>query len=171
MAAAACEKDYLGIVYGRVTPLRGRIDLRLARDTVDRRKMTTSESGGAASLTLYARIARTPSRAGGLALVRCRLVTGRTHQIRAHLASRGWPLVGDGVYGEPRPAAVPDHSLAEMLRTFPRQALHAWRLALVHPVTRARLEVEAPVPADLGGLMTAIGWESSILRRVGRALG
>jgi 23S rRNA pseudouridine1911/1915/1917 synthase len=170
MAAAACEKDYLGIVYGRVTPMYGHIDLRLARDTVDRRRMTTSEPDGAASLTLYARIAQTPARAGGLALVRCRLVTGRTHQIRAHLAAKGWPLVGDRVYGEPRRAAVPVHALAETLRAFSRQALHAWRLGLVHPVTRTRLEVEAPVPADLDALMTAIGWRSSILCRVGRAL-
>jgi 23S rRNA pseudouridine1911/1915/1917 synthase len=148
----------------------GHIDLRLARDTVDRRRMTTSEPDGAASLTLYARIAQTPARAGGLALVRCRLVTGRTHQIRAHLAAKGWPLVGDRVYGEPRRAAVPVHALAETLRAFSRQALHAWRLGLVHPVTRTRLEVEAPVPADLDALMTAIGWRSSILCRVGRAL-
>jgi 23S rRNA pseudouridine1911/1915/1917 synthase len=162
MAAAGCEKDYLGIVYGRVTPASGGISLRLARDAADRRRMTTSEQTGAASLTLYARLARTPVRTGGLALVRCRLVTGRTHQIRAHLAARGWPLVGDPVYGEPRWAAIRDDRLAQALRAFSRQALHAWRLGLVHPVTRARLQVEAPLPADLDALLNAIAWEKPL---------
>jgi 23S rRNA pseudouridine1911/1915/1917 synthase len=157
MAAADCEKDYLGVVFGRVTPARGQIALRLARDRVDRRKMTTSDAAGAPSLTLYSRLARVSARPVGLALVRCGLVTGRTHQIRAHLAARGWPLVGDPVYGEARWSRIEDAALAQALRAFSRQALHASRIALVHPVTHRRVDVKAPVPADLRDLLNATG--------------
>ena len=69
------------------------------------------------------------------------------HQIRVHLAARGWPLVGDQVYG--RPGSTP---------AFPRQALHAWRVALTHPVTREHLEVSAPLPDDLRALYEALGF-------------
>jgi 23S rRNA pseudouridine1911/1915/1917 synthase len=90
-------------------------------------------------------------------LVACRLETGRTHQIRVHLAARGWPLVGDPAYGEPRWAQVEDPLLSATLRAFPRQALHAWQVAFTHPVTRARVSIEAPVPADIQGLLYAAG--------------
>jgi hypothetical protein len=79
------------------------------------------------------------------------------HQIRVHLAARGWPVVGDPVYGEPRWSNVRDPVLATALRTFPRQALHAWRVALTHPSTGARLLLEAPAPRDLAELLTATG--------------
>jgi len=74
------------------------------------------------------------------------LVTGRMHQIRVHLAHKGWPLVGDAVYGR-----------ADAAPSFPRQALHAWRVALTHPVTHEPLTVTAPVPADMRALMESMG--------------
>jgi 23S rRNA pseudouridine1911/1915/1917 synthase len=154
MASTACQKDYLGVVYGRVGPAAGRIALRLSRDPLDRRKVAASENVGAPSLTHFERLARVPARPVGMALLRCRLITGRTHQIRVHLAARGWPLVGDPTYGEPHWSRISDCELADALRVFPRQALHAWRLALVHPVTRARLEVEAPLPDDMRTLLS-----------------
>jgi 23S rRNA pseudouridine1911/1915/1917 synthase len=157
MAASDADKDYLAVVYGRVQAVRSEIDLRLRRDPGDRRRMAASSTVGAESLTLVERLARVAAPHAGLSLVRCRLVTGRTHQIRAHLAARGWPLVGDRVYGEPRWSKVSDPVLATAVRTFPRQALHAWRLALTHPVTRARLCLEAPLPCDLEQLLTATG--------------
>jgi 23S rRNA pseudouridine1911/1915/1917 synthase len=153
MTAVACEKHYLAIVYGRVNPPTGRIDLRLRRDALDRRKVIASEHGGVASLTHFARIARVAARPVGLALLQCRLVTGRTHQIRVHLAARGWPIVGDPVYGEPHWSRMVDPDLAGALRAFPRQALHAWRLALVHPDTGAQLTLAAPVPSDMKALL------------------
>ena len=104
---------------------------------------------GAPSLTRFERLARVAAPAAGLSLLRCRLVTGRTHQIRVHLAARGWPLVGDPTYGEPRWRQVADPALASVLRDFPRQALHAWRLTTRHPVTGAELTIEAPVPEDI----------------------
>jgi 23S rRNA pseudouridine1911/1915/1917 synthase len=157
MAAGNADKDYLAVVYGRVNAASGEIRLRLRRDPGDRRRVVASTTVGAPSLTRFERLARAAAPGAGLALVRCRLVTGRTHQIRAHLAARGWPVVGDPVYGEPRWSKVSDPTLAATLRAFPRQALHAWRLALTHPVTGSRLLLESPVPPDLAQLLTATG--------------
>ena len=77
---------------------------------------------------------------GGRALVRCELVTGRTHQIRVHLSASGWPIVGDSAYGH-ADAAIG------------RQALHAWRITLAHPITGDRLQIQAPIPADMRALL------------------
>jgi len=157
MAARDAGKDYLTVVYGRVNAARGNVSFQLRRDPGDRRKVIASRTVGAPSLTRFELLARVAAPRAGLSLVRCRLVTGRTHQIRVHLAARGWPIVGDTVYGEPRWSKVDDPVLAAALRAFPRQALHAWRLALTHPVTRERLLLEAPVPHDLETLLTVAG--------------
>ena len=157
MASGTTEKDYLAVVHGRVNAARGEIDLRLGRDLGDRRRVVASKTVGRPSLTQFERLAV----GGGLSLLRCRLVTGRTHQIRVHLAARGWPIVGDPTYGA-RPGAD-DTGIAgrhEVVRTFPRQALHAWRLAFTHPLTRDRLVIEAPVPRDIAGLLAASGLKS-----------
>ena len=159
-SADRSEKDYLAVVYGRVNVARGEIDLRLGRDVSDRRRVVASAPDtmrGASSLTTFERIARVPATHAGLSLLRCRLVTGRTHQIRVHLAARGWPIVGDPTYGEPRWSRIDDPALAATLRAFPRQALHAWRVALTHPITGERLQIEAPVPLDISELLTASG--------------
>jgi 23S rRNA pseudouridine1911/1915/1917 synthase len=153
-------KDYLAVVYGRVNVARGRIDLRLGRDPGDRRRVVASGESGTPSATRFERIARVAAPRAGLSLLRCRLVTGRTHQIRVHLSASGWPIVGDPAYGEPRWSRIDDPALAAALRAFPRQALHAWRAAFIHPVTRERLIIEAPLPADLGDLLTASGLAS-----------
>ena len=130
MGSSDTEKDYLALVYGRLKKARGQIDLRLWRDPMDRRRVVASAHVGAPSLTRFERIARVSAPRTGLALVRCSLATGRMHQIRVHLSARGWPIVGDRVYGEPRWSQVVDPALATALRAFPRQALHAWRLAV-----------------------------------------
>ena len=155
MGSSDTEKDYLALVYGRLKEARGQIDLRLGRHPIDRRKVVASARVGAPSLTRFERIARVSAPHTGLALVRCRLATGRMHQIRVHLAARGWPIVGDRVYGEPRWSQVVDSALAAELRAFPRQALHAWRLGFTHPFTRERLFLEAPLPRDFERLLTA----------------
>jgi 23S rRNA pseudouridine1911/1915/1917 synthase len=160
--AAGSEKDYLAVVYGRVNVARGEIDLRIGHDASDRRRMVASAKVGAPSLTRFERLARLAAPRAGLSLLRCRLATGRRHQIRVHLAARGWPLVGDPTYGEPRWSQMTDPALAAALRAFPRQALHAWRVAVAHPVTRARLTLEAPVPKDIERLLTVSGLDSRI---------
>jgi 23S rRNA pseudouridine1911/1915/1917 synthase len=146
MAAGDAEKDYLAVVHGQVIPDGGEIDLCLGHDPSDRRRMVASPTVGAPSLTLFTTLARGVGSGAGLSLLRCRLRTGRTHQIRVHLAALGWPVVGDSVYGSP--AARP---------VFPRQALHAWRVAFAHPSTGDRIQVEAPLPSDLQQLITASG--------------
>jgi 23S rRNA pseudouridine1911/1915/1917 synthase len=156
LADSAAEKEYLAVSYGR-TAARGTIDLCLSRDSTDRRRMIASPLNGAPSTTRVERLADAPAPRAGISLVRCRLVTGRTHQIRVHLAARGWPIVGDRVYGEPRWAAVADPALAAALRQFPRHALHAWRASLTHPATRRRVTIEAPIPADMNALSAACG--------------
>jgi 23S rRNA pseudouridine1911/1915/1917 synthase len=153
MKAERIEKDYLAVVHGRPTPPKGTIDLALDRDPWDRRKVTVTDRGGQRAVTKYELLgasttdAAVPGEAEPVcSLVRCRLVTGRMHQIRVHLAHKGWPLVGDSVYG--RSGSAP---------TFPRQALHAWRVALRHPVTLDPLTVTAPVPSDMASLMVSLG--------------
>jgi 23S rRNA pseudouridine1911/1915/1917 synthase len=155
LASARSEKDYLALVYGR-PPARGRIDLRLRRDPRDRRRVLASPHTGAPSLTEFERLGSSAAPGTRVSLVRCRLRTGRMHQIRVHLAARGWPIVGDPVYGESGWTGVDDPELAERLRTFPRQALHAWRLAFPHPATGQRVIVEADLPADMQALMFAV---------------
>ena len=157
MAAGRAAKDYLAVVYGRVPTARGRIALRLARDPLDRRRVIAVATGGRESLTLYERVARSRGEQAGLALLRCQLVSGRLHQIRVHLAATGWPIVGDPVYGEPRWRTLASAELAAAAREFPRQALHAWRLRLEHPVLGRPLELVAPLPDDIAGLLRAAG--------------
>ncbi len=152
-----CEKEYLAVVYGRVKAARGEIDLRLGHDRTDRRRIVASVTVGAASLTRFERVAYVAAPRVGLSLLRCRLVTGRRHQIRVHLAARGWPIVGDPAYGEARWSRIADVELAAALRAFPRQALHASRVAFIHPMTRARLVIEAPLPRDFEDLLGIAG--------------
>jgi 23S rRNA pseudouridine1911/1915/1917 synthase len=153
LASNRSEKDYLAVTYGQVQPTRGTIDFKLARDPRDRRRVVASTTIGAPSLTLFERLATVRAPAAGLSLVRCRLTTGRMHQIRVHLAASGWPLVGDSKYGETRWKNVVDLDLASTLAAFPRQALHAWRVALRHPFSRVTLRLEAEVPQDFGLLL------------------
>lgn len=155
MQEAGPEKDYLAVVWGRPAPARGVLDGRLGRDPFDRRRMMVTATG-APSTTAYTVLARATGDASGVSVLRCRLGTGRTHQIRVHLADRGWPLVGDPTYGRAprRRLAAPD--LDRLVRGFPRQALHAWRLALHLPSSGARRTFVAPLPDDLAGLLQAL---------------
>jgi 23S rRNA pseudouridine1911/1915/1917 synthase len=160
LARTVSEKSYLAVVYGRVPRPRGTIDVGLRRDADDRRRVVASARDGAPSLTEFERLARVAAPRAGLSLLRCRLVTGRMHQIRVHLAARGWPIVGDPQYGEPRWSHVADPALADVLREFPRQALHAWTLSFPHPVGGARVQMAAPLPSDLTALLRAASLHS-----------
>lgn len=143
-------KEYLAVCYGSPPLDRGRIERKILPDPTDRKRQITSKTEGRNSVTLYERL----EESSGLSLLRCRLLTGRTHQIRVHLKAQGLPIVGDPLYGEPRWKGIADPALATVCRDFPRQALHAWRLWFVHPVTGTRLEIEAPMPEDLTTLLS-----------------
>ena len=169
----AIEKDYLALVHGRVNRARGEIAAALGVDPSDRRRMTpvspsssTTAHTGAASLTLFERLGRVRAPGPALSLLRCRLVTGRRHQIRVHLAERGWPIVGDPVYrGRAFQAvSIADAAVAAAILTFPRQALHSWRTAFLHPVTGERVIIEAAIPADIKELLRVSGLGSGVLR-------
>jgi 23S rRNA pseudouridine1911/1915/1917 synthase len=160
--SSRCDKEYLAVVYGNVKVRHGKIDLRLSHDRNDRRRIVASTSVGAASLTRFERLARVAAPRAGLSLLRCRLVTGRRHQIRVHLAARGWPIVGDPAYGEPGWSRVVDVELAEALRAFPRQALHASRVEFIHPGTGKPLTIEAPLPHDFTDLLAVTGLDGRV---------
>jgi 23S rRNA pseudouridine1911/1915/1917 synthase len=131
-------KEYLAIVVGSVSPSRGSVDLPLRRDCVDRRRVVVAEDG-APSRTDYEVIATTDD----VSVLRCALVTGRTHQIRVHLAAQGWPIAGDAKYG------IRDGRIA-------RTALHSWRVRLNHPVSGTPLEIVAPLPEDMVRCLTRV---------------
>ena len=155
LASAKSEKIYHAIVYGHVDVTSGVIDAPLGFDPADRRRIVVSP-GGWRSLTGFERVAELDDPRTGLALLRCRLITGRRHQLRVHLASRGWPIVGDAKYGEPRWQDIDDETIAAVARDCPRQALHASRVAFAHPATGERLVVESQVPADLDPLLQVL---------------
>ena len=139
---ANMEKTYLAVVHGTPVPNEGRIENLIGRSPYDRKKMAVVERNGKIAITRWKTLAHAPDT--GLSLVRCDIETGRTHQIRVHLASIGTPVAGDAVYGRTR--------LDRRLANPPtRQLLHAWRLSLKHPVTRAPLMFEAPIPQDFLG--------------------
>ena len=134
------EKTYLAVCHGRPRLLAGRIENMIGRHPVDRKRMAIVEKGGKLAITNWKVLEGCTSAA--TSLVECRIETGRTHQIRVHMASLGCPVIGDKTYGRP--------ALDKRLSPVPaRQMLHAWRLKLVHPVTRRPLSLEAPMPADI----------------------
>ena len=146
-AAHSIERRYFAITSGRPVPAAGAVDAPLARSPQNRKKIAIV-AGGKRAVTHY----RTLERLDEAALVECRLETGRTHQVRVHLASLGHPLVGDPVYGRTKSAHRP---LLEELG-FRRQALHAAGLGFIHPITGVNLAFESPLPADMQQLFSRL---------------
>jgi 23S rRNA pseudouridine1911/1915/1917 synthase len=145
------------VVYGKAPLKKGRIDLKIRRDPADRKRMAVSKTEGRDSSTFYEILSESSGPHSGLSLLKCKLVTGRTHQIRVHLKALNLPIVGDPVYGSPRWKGLKDESLQEACKAFPRQALHAWRLGIRHPVSGEPMTFTAPVPPDMVGLLSAAG--------------
>lgn len=139
--AGRVTKEYLAIVAGTPSPPSGTISLPLGRDAADRRIVVVRADGQACE-TRYDTLSTWSTTSAATSALRCVPITGRTHQIRVHLSASGWPIVGDRVYGGA--GATDDAS---------RQALHAWRIRLPHPVTRQPLSFEAPIPDDLALLV------------------
>lgn len=139
---ANMRKTYLALVHGMPSPLEGRIETLIGRCQYDRKKMAVVQRNGKNAITNY-RVLKSGVAQMPLSLVRCDIETGRTHQIRVHMATvLGCPIAGDGVYGH----AGWDKKLPIQPH---RQLLHAWQLALKHPVTREPLVFEAPIPSDM----------------------
>ncbi len=136
------EKTYLAICHGRPRLDAGRIVNLIGRHPVDRKRMAIVERNGKEAITNWQVLSTTDALGSPISRISCRIETGRTHQIRVHMASLGCPVIGDAVYGK----SALDKRLTPRP---PRQMLHAWRLALRHPVTGAALSFEAPLPPDL----------------------
>lgn len=141
------DKRYLAVVYGIPVAAEGVVDAPIARHPTERKRMAVVPAGRAARTLWWLR-----ERFAGTALVECRLITGRTHQVRVHMAHAGHALVGDPIYAGRQWRALGDPAAA-LCRGFPRQALHAWKLALTHPITGSELAFEAPLPRDLADLL------------------
>ena len=148
----AIERAYLAVCNGYPTPSEGPMSARIGRSDANRKKMAVlpkESSRGKHAVTRY----KTLRKMNGCSLVECRLETGRTHQVRVHLASIGHPLVGDPVYGRASSALRP---LLQKLG-FRRQALHAAVLGFIHPVTGHRLSFSSDLPADMAELIDESG--------------
>jgi len=144
---------YVALIWGRIIPLEGVLEGPIGRDPRHRQRM---------AITLKGKFARTHYKTlkpyGTLAsLVECRLETGRTHQIRVHLASKGHPLMGDTLYGKP-PKGIPPLLKTFLEETWPhgRQALHAKDLSFIHPTTHKKLHFSTPIPEDMRVLINML---------------
>ncbi len=135
LQAKTARREYLGVVYGAPKTDSGTIDLPIGRHPIDRQKnaIVSVEKGGRSAVTHW----QIEERLRSFTLMRFRLETGRTHQIRVHSLQMGHPIVGDPVYGSGRSIGV----------KLPGQALHAWKLQLIHPLTSELVSVTAPMPA------------------------
>ena len=146
LQARTVRREYLALVWGTPNPL-GTIDASMGRHPRDRIKMAVLENLTAKpAITHFERLATGMLDSRPVSLMRCKLETGRTHQIRVHMQSIGFALVGDAVYGK-----------AHLMPAFHRQALQAWRLGLVHPVSGKELGWQVPLAADFAELISRAG--------------
>ena len=154
-AAHDIDRMYLALTRGAPKDAKGTVDTQIGRSSTDRKKMAVLVSGGRNAVTHYAVQRRfgPPARAVA-ARVACRLETGRTHQIRVHMASLGSPCLGDPLYGGGAPVVAVREAMAAAGLT--RQALHAAVLGFAHPITGERLNFETPPPADMWALEAAL---------------
>lgn len=153
LAARSVERRYLALVWGTMTGERGTIDAPLGRHPTDRLRFAVQPGGRRAVTHWEARGAGACAglrRPRPLTLVECRLETGRTHQIRVHLAHVGHPIAGDPVYGGAR-------RLPPSLRPVDHQLLHAFRLGFTHPSSGEWMRFESPLPADFRAVLAAVG--------------
>lgn len=144
-------KSYVALVHGRVMSNSGKIDQPLARDPSNRTRMAVVR-GGRNALSLY-RVRRTFQR---FTLLDVELKTGRTHQIRVHLAWLKHPVVGDETYGGGRDNTIQDPQLRARIRNLKRHFLHAEKLAFTHPVTKEVMKFESPLPTELSELLEVL---------------
>nr|WP_233575651.1 RluA family pseudouridine synthase [Noviherbaspirillum saxi] len=152
LQARSVKREYLALVWG-LPQISGKIDAAIGRHPRDRIKMAVSDNASAKpAVTHYQRIATGTLDGRPVSLVRCQLETGRTHQIRVHMQSIGFTLVGDPLYGKPHLAPV-----------FPRQALHAYRLGLIHPVSGKEAEWQSALPEDFAALLARTAIDAGVI--------
>ncbi|MGC1298041.1 MAG: RluA family pseudouridine synthase [Alloacidobacterium sp.] len=152
------RKTYIALVHGALKQDAGTINAAISRDAIRRTRMTTRRvTGGRMAISHYEVVRRIHSTFGNFALVRVRIETGRTHQIRVHMASIGHPVVGDTLYGAPARIAAPKKGNRDTESiSLERNFLHAAELAFAHPRTGKLLELSAPLPAELEDFLTRL---------------
>ncbi len=155
LQARTVKREYLAVCIGTMTG-GGTVDEPMGRHPKQRKKMAVLAVGGKPAITHY----RVLERFGHHTSIAVNLETGRTHQIRVHMAHRHYPLVGDPVYGgRPRIPRGASERLVATLRGFPRQALHARALGLIHPASGEELAFDCPLPQDLQQLLAVLAEE------------
>jgi len=152
-AARQIKKTYIALVHGWMKQEQGTISSSISRDSVRRVRMTTRRQGGRQAISHYVVTRRIESPLGKFTLLEVRIDTGRTHQIRVHVASLGHPIVGDTLYGAPRGLKTREGSAASLDRNF----LHAAALRFAHPRTGAELAFSQPLPKELQAFLERIG--------------
>jgi 23S rRNA pseudouridine1911/1915/1917 synthase len=163
-AAHTVDRRYCALVWGIPKLASGTIDEPLGRHAKDRKRFAV-RPGGKRAVTHYEVVGEAAfgvsgdARGGRLSLIVCRLETGRTHQIRVHLAHQGHPLVGDPLYGPKRGVPVP---LRELFGDLDHQLLHAFRLGFVHPQTKKRCRFTTPLPGDFQAIIDGLGLSSPV---------
>lgn len=142
------KRNYLAFCYGTPKPLSGVIDKNLGRSKTNRLKMAIMRAGGRTAITNYK--VQKMYFDGKLSLVECKLDTGRTHQIRVHMASLGHSIVGDQTYGT-RKLSLGNvaKEVRDLINNFPRQALHSYKISFFHPVSKEEMEFEVGLPSDI----------------------
>ncbi len=142
------KRHYLALCYGVPKPLSGKINKNIDRSHKNRLKMITVKNSGKRAITNYE--VKEVYYNTALSLVECKLDTGRTHQIRVHLDSIGYPLVGDQLYkSKRRYLGELDNELQKLINNFPRQFLHSYKIAFLHPVSKKEMKFEIPLADDL----------------------
>ena len=155
---------YQLLIWGKLRPSKGKIDTFITRSSKNRQLMEVSSSKGKRAITNYKTLEvyendKTPT----LSLVECKLETGRTHQIRVHMTHVNYPLQGDPLYGgRQRLPKGCDEDFLDCLRGFKRQALHAKRLELMHPVTHEDMEWEVDLPEDMIDLLKNLATDTKL---------
>jgi 23S rRNA pseudouridine1911/1915/1917 synthase len=160
------KKTYVALVHGWPKKDRGTISASISRDRIRRIRMTTRGTGGRDAVSHYSVLRRLDTVFGKFALVEVKIDTGRTHQIRVHMASVGHPVVGDALYGAPREmrarrGRATDEGAAISL---PRNFLHAAHLELLHPRTGEKIALQSPLPAELQAFLATV--EGDVASRV-----
>jgi 23S rRNA pseudouridine1911/1915/1917 synthase len=154
-ASRTVVKEYSAIVLGVPRPVAGVVDRPIGRDPVRRQRMSVRSRRGRPAVTRYAVV----EALDGAALLRVRIETGRTHQIRVHLAALGHPVAGDETYGGRRAPASRRAGSRQALLALARPALHAAHLAFTHPASGRRMAFESPLPADMARALAALRGE------------
>ena len=151
-AEHSVERTYFAVVFGLPAQSDGTVDANIGRSPYDRKKMAVLANGGTRAVTHY----KVVENFGGVAsLIRCNLETGRTHQIRVHMAKLGHNLLGDKVYTKAKKvnkASLSDE-MKKYINDFPRQALHAQSLGFIHPTTKEKMFFDSPIPDDMQELL------------------